>query len=153
MKGGIIMASVLNVAAYIVDKCGEITTMKLQKLTYYCQAWSLAWDDVPLFSEDFQAWANGPVCPELFKEHKGRFVVKKGFLANYLDYKFKTFQIETMDAVLRDLGDKSPQWLSDLTHSEKPWLEARKGCEIGEICDKVITKEAMQQYYSELSSR
>lgn len=29
----------------------------------YCQAWSLVWDDTPLFEEDFQAWTNGPVCP------------------------------------------------------------------------------------------
>lgn len=44
-----------------------MTTMKLEKLTYYCQAWSLAWDDVPLFDEEFEAWANGPVCPQLFE--------------------------------------------------------------------------------------
>ena len=50
--------------------------MKLQKLVYYCQAWSLAWDDVPLFDEDFPAWANGPVCPELFDLHHGKSVIK-----------------------------------------------------------------------------
>ena len=37
------MASVLNVAQYVLNKVGDMTTLKLQKLVYYCQAWSLAW--------------------------------------------------------------------------------------------------------------
>ena len=48
------MASVLCVANYILRKIGPTTTMKLQKLVYYCQAWSLAWDDKPLFDEDLK---------------------------------------------------------------------------------------------------
>ena len=71
------MASVLNVAQYVLNKVGDMTTLKLQKLVYYCQAWSLAWDGKPLFDEEFEAWANGPVCPELFKKHKGKFVIEK----------------------------------------------------------------------------
>ncbi len=150
MKGGVIMATVLNVAAYIVNKCGEITTMKLQKLVYYCQAWSLAWDEEPLFDEDFQAWANGPVSPILFNLHKGSFVVGSDFLEKHSNYTFNKNEIETMDAVLADLKDKSPQWLSDLTHSERPWKEARKGYAPGELCNVVITKESMQDYYGGL---
>ena len=140
------MASVLDVAAYVVQKCGSLTTMKLQKLVYYCQAWSLAWDEEPLFDEDFEAWANGPVCPVLFYQHKGLFSVPSTFLQAHRDYPFTETQKETMDAVLRDLADKPPQWLSDLTHSELPWKNARKGCEPGEYCNAVISKEDMQQY-------
>ena len=55
------MATVLDVAKYVLEHNGRMTTMKLEKLVYYCQAWSLGWDEVPLFEEDFQAWANGPV--------------------------------------------------------------------------------------------
>ena len=60
------MATVFDVAFYILDKLGDMSTMKLQKLCYYAQAWSLAWDGFPLFDEEFQAWANGPVCRELY---------------------------------------------------------------------------------------
>ena len=144
------MANVLNVAAYVVSKCAPMTTMKLQKLVYYCQAWSLAWDDVPLFDEDFEAWANGPVCPRLFQKHKGLYTVGKEFLTSHLNYEFDTEQKDTMDAVIRDLGDKAPQWLSDLTHSEQPWLAARKGCAPGENCSNIIDKTAMQSYYGSL---
>ena len=34
------MASVFDAAAYILEKKGEMTTLKLQKLVYYAQAWS-----------------------------------------------------------------------------------------------------------------
>ena len=42
------MGSVFDTAKYILEKCGTMSTMKLQKLCYYSQAWSLVWDDAPL---------------------------------------------------------------------------------------------------------
>jgi len=49
------MASVFSVAKYIHSQLGDISAMKLQKLTYYSQAWTLVWDEEVLFQEDFQA--------------------------------------------------------------------------------------------------
>ena len=54
------MANVFDTAKYILEQKGDMSTMKLQKLCYYSQAWGLVWDDEPLFDEDFEAWANGP---------------------------------------------------------------------------------------------
>lgn len=144
------MASIFDVAKYILKKQGKMTTMKLEKLTYYCQSWSLAWDEVPLFEEDFQAWANGPVCPELFEKHKGLFVLDASFFAYLPDHDFTNDEIQTMDTVLEYYGDKEPQWLSGLTHKEAPWKEARKGIADGIGCTNIITKESMQQYYGGL---
>ncbi len=144
------MASVFDVAKYVLKKLGSITTMKLEKEVYYCQAWALAWDEKPLFDEDFQAWANGPVCPELFQKHKGQFVVNEDLFQELEDYHFEKDEIETMDAVLDYYGDKEPQWLSELTHKELPWKEARAGFALGEPCSNVISKESMQQYYGGL---
>lgn len=143
--------SVLDVAHYILVKCGKLTTMKLQKITYYCQAWSLAWDELPLFDEDFQAWANGPVCPELFAAHRGMFEVGPKDIPGNPEL-FDPNQKETMDNVIQAYADKSPQWLSDLTHSEGPWREARKRRHAapGERCDEIITKEEMQSFYGGL---
>ena len=45
------MNSVFDIAQYILSATGEMTTMKLQKLVYYCQAWSLVWDEEPIFNE------------------------------------------------------------------------------------------------------
>jgi hypothetical protein len=76
-------ASIVDIAKYILRVKDECTTMKLQKLCYYSQAWTLVWDDIPLFPEDFEAWANGPVSPVLFALHKGMFVLGDGDLGDY----------------------------------------------------------------------
>lgn len=144
------MATVFDVAKYVLKKLGRTTSMKLEKLVYYCQAWSLAWDEKPLFDEEFQAWANGPVCPELFRKHKGLFVVDQTLFNDTPDYDFTEDEIETMDSVLDYYGDKEPQWLSELTHKERPWREARAGIPAGEPSDRVISKDIMQQYYGGL---
>jgi len=145
------MATVFDVAKYIVDSLGKVTTMKLQKLVYYSQAWNLAWDDVPIFEDDFQAWANGPVCPALYHEHKGRFTVDRGFLSDKGDVEAITEdEKNTIDAVLSFYGEKEPSWLSGLTHQEKPWLEARGNCPPGFPCATTISKDTMQQYYASL---
>lgn len=63
-----------NVARYILErKGGHMSTMKLQKLVYYTQAWSLVWDEKPLFDSRIEAWANGPIIPDLYDQHRGLF--------------------------------------------------------------------------------
>lgn len=143
------MATVLDVAAYILAKRGEMTAMKLQKLVYYAQAWSLVWDEKPLFPEAVEAWANGPVVPELYQEHRGRFGLRPGDLpgdASTLD----SVQTDTISAVLGFYGDKTAQWLSELTHAEAPWKDAREGLAPGERGNKEISHAAMAEYYGAL---
>jgi uncharacterized phage-associated protein len=144
------MATVLDVAKYVISRCGEMTAMKLEKLVYYCQAWSLGWDNVPLFDEEFEAWANGPVCPQLFNAHKGLFTVHSDFFDALPDYAFTESELETMNSVIDYYGDKEPQWLSELTHKEAPWKEARKGVPDGASCNNIVTKDSMLQYYGGL---
>jgi uncharacterized phage-associated protein len=57
---------------------------------------------------------------------------------------------ETIDAVLDYYGDKHPQWLSDLTHAEAPWKDARGDLPSGAACQNEITHEAMVTYYEAL---
>jgi uncharacterized phage-associated protein len=142
------MATVLDVAAYILKKHGSMPAMKLQKLVYYSQAWSLVWDDKPLFRSNIEAWANGPVAPKLYEAHRGKFEVSK--IADGDATALTKEQKETVDAVLKFYGDKTSQWLSDLTHEEDPWRKARKGIPAGSRSNAVITHAAMLEYYSKL---
>lgn len=143
------MATVFDTAKYILERRGAMSTMKLQKLCYYSQAWSLVWDDATLFDEDFEAWVNGPVCPELFRAYQGQFSVSpnemKGDSSALTDG-----QKDTINAVLDHYGDKNAQWLSQLTHLEGPWQEARKGIPVGSYSTRIITKESMAMYYGGL---
>lgn len=137
-----------DVAAYILEKRGAMTAIKLQKLVYYCQAWHLAWEEVPLFSERIEAWANGPVVPTLYRVHRGRFEVSK-----WPDGNSKSLddnQRESIDVVLNTYADFAPWQLTQLTHRELPWTEARKGLAPGERGTSTISQETMRDYYAGL---
>ena len=142
------MANVFDVAKYILEKHGPMTTMKLQKLVYYSQAWSVVWDSKPLFGEEIQAWASGPVVRELYDEHKGMFQIS-GLEEGNTD-NLKLEEKETIDAVLQAYGDKPAQWISDLTHMEKPWNDAREGIPIGQNCENEITLSSLEEYYGSM---
>lgn len=142
--------SALDVAAYILRQKGEMTAMKLQKLVYYCQAWSLVWDEAPLFSERIEAWANGPVVRELYESHRGLFYVDSIQGGN--PDKLEARQKETIDSVLSYYGNRSAQWLSELTHAEDPWRIARErdGLAPMERGSAEITWADMDEYYGSL---
>jgi uncharacterized phage-associated protein len=139
--------NVLDVAEYILKKRGAMSAMKLQKLVYYAQAWSLVWDERPLFAESFEAWANGPVCQVLYDAHRGRYTLETvGGDASRLDADAR----ETVDAVLEFYGGHTSQWLSDLTHQERPWDDARGNLPPGAAGHTIISTDAMRQYYASL---
>ena len=132
--------TIFHVARYIIDKLGPIEVYKLHRLCYYCQAWYLAWSNESLFDEDFQAWANGPVCPELRNEHKDIFITNSNLLIDYKDYPFTKSQKSIIDTVLELYGDLEPYQLNDkLIHIEKPYSDSNYTA--------VITKESIRKYY------
>ena len=144
------MASVHDVAKYILAKRGSMSTWKLQKLIYYSQAWHLVWRDEPLFSDPIEAWANGPVVRALYDGHRGRFSIDDWNLgdANALG----GGEQKSVDAVLAAYGDLSGRQLSFLTHSETPWREARGDLEPTARSDAEITQSSMQAFYSALDT-
>lgn len=142
------MVSAHDVAAYILGKHSPMSAMKLQKLVYYCQAWHLVWDDMPLFSEEIEAWANGPVVRELYEVHRGLFQLNEWLQGDAS--KLNESEAATVDAVLSFYGEKSAQWLSDLTHKEDPWREARRGTPEGRPSTEEISHAAMAEYYGGL---
>ncbi len=147
--------TVFDIAKYILEWFAlykeekSISSWKLQKLVYYCQAWSLVWDENPLFPEEIQAWADGPVCPELYRKHRNKFRVGpddvKGNPGN-----LSSDQQETVEAVLKYYGHRTGRYLSDLTHLERPWIAARSDLLPGERGGVVIQLNDMLDYYGGL---
>jgi uncharacterized phage-associated protein len=139
------MATVHDVAAFILNELGPMSAMKLQKLAYYSQAWSLVWDDAELFPEEIQAWANGPVVRDLYDHHRGEFEVSKWPMGDVNQLTDK--QKETVRAVLSFYGSHTAHWLSQLSHMEAPWKKAREGLKAGERSWTPISTESMAEYY------
>ena len=138
------MTNIFNVAKYILDTIGgEISTMKLQKLCYYSQAWNLAWNGFPLFEENFLRWDNGPVCRELFDLHQGSFYVSTSIIPeSLLSGAMSEEEYRTVNRIMENYGKFSGDELSYMTHNEDPWLNTPK--------DEIITKENIELYYGNL---
>ena len=144
------MANALDVAAYIIKKRGSMPAMKLHKLVYYSQAWSLVWDDDHLFKDRIEAWINGPAIPRLYRCHRGEYEVTKHHFSKGNPSDLDANQQDTINVVLDAYGDKSAQWLRELTHAEKPWQLARIGLKPLERGDQEITRESMHDYYDSI---
>lgn len=136
------MPSALDVAQFILERRGPMTAMKLQKLVYYSQVWSIVWDDDRLFPEPIEAWKNGPVVRSLWEATRGRFRVS-GVAGSHAQA--VNGSAETVGKVLDQYGDKDAQWLSDLTHLEQPWKTAYAKGQNTEI-----DLEEVAEYYSSI---
>ncbi len=142
------MVSVFDVAAYILQKQGSMAPGRLHKLVYYSQAWSLVWDEEALFPEEIEAWISGPIIRDLFEVHIDVYRLDSMECGD--PDALNEDQRETVDAVLKYYGDKPSQWLSDLTHIESPWKDARRGMPGNVRGNKVIPKADLAEYYGNL---
>ncbi len=146
------MLSIIDVARIVLHEKEYLTTMKLQKLVYYSQVYSLIKFNKPLFCEHFEAWVNGPVSPDLYQYHRGCFMLEDGQLGN-LEFKLSDLdhvaQI-SIQSVLERLGDKTGASLSELTHGEEPWRKHRKNLPPRQRSKEQITHDDILDYYSKL---
>lgn len=146
------MAKARDVADLVLESLGSATTMKLQKLLYYCQGWHLAWDAEPLFEERIEAWANGPVVRDIYDLHRGSFHLHHP-LPDKWDAdrtRLTPDERETVDVVVDFYRDWTADQLSRATHHERPWIEARDGLSPTDRGNREISLETMQDYFTGL---
>lgn len=110
------------------EEAGDtISNLKLQKLCYYAQGFTVAVTGEPLFPELFQAWAHGPVLPNLYHAFKGygaSAIPKPERTFPEVREVFSSEQLEILDEVKEVYGQFSAWKLRDMTHHEKPWMDA-----------------------------
>ncbi len=143
------MANVLDVAEFILGSKGAMDTMKLQKLVYYAQAWTLVWTGRQLYDEQIEAWANGPVVRSLYAKHRGSYAVAPGVFGGNPEG-LSSAEKQMVKIVLDHYGSWTGRQLSDLAHSEQPWISAREGLGPTERGNRVIDPLEMQDHYAAL---
>ncbi len=129
------------------DAGDAMTHLRLQKLVYYAQAWHLVLARTPLIAEDFEAWAHGPVAPSLYRDYRdcGWQSIPR---PNRPIAAISPWTQEILGRVWDVYGRYSATGLEALTHHERPWLEARRGCIPHEPCQATITKVAIREFYA-----
>lgn len=138
-----------DVAYYILERTGDITTKALQKLSYYCNAWYLGWYKKPLFADRFEAWKDGPMNRGLFNKHRYHRIAKKDIFSGTNVKELSTEQKRFVDFILRVYDDFDGDELGKLTHKEEPWVVARNGLPDGANGDTEISEEIMAKYYGQ----
>ncbi len=147
--------SIDDLCDYIIIKSTEagssLSNLKLQKLAYYADAWNLAFYGSKLVNCNFLAWIHGPVSREIYD----RFATNKSLYSEItLDDINESFDIrslgdkvEHIDTIIEAYGKFSGAQLEEMTHREKPWIEARKGYRPTERCNEAISEEITRDYY------
>lgn len=123
----------------------SITHLKLQKLVYYAQAWYLANFNKPLFEEDLEAWAHGPVAPSLWRKYKDHRWAALD--APTTPPNLTSDQTTFLKAVMDVYGKFEAKFLEELTHREAPWKTTRGKLPLYAKCDRLISKELMRDFY------
>lgn len=143
------MATIFDTAKYILGKSCKMSPMKLQKLCYYSQAWNLVYTNKPLFQEEFEAWATGPVCEELHIILRNKNNVSSEDVDGNIENLTEN-QRENIDTVLSYYGNRSDDWLYQLSIMEKPYKNAHTGIPEGMGSDRIITRKSMLEYYNSI---
>ena len=139
--------SVHDVARYFLalqsEEAGmDISNLKLQKLCYYAQGFSLALRGTPLFTDKIKAWEHGPVVPDLWHRYKE---FGDGTIPPVRDLQLERYQPDVrdlLDEVYEVYGQFSAWKLREMTHDEPPWADTPKGGE--------ITHERMASFFKTL---
>ncbi|NJN76126.1 MAG: SocA family protein [Synechococcaceae cyanobacterium RL_1_2] len=116
-----------------------VTNLKLQKLLYYSQGFSLAIFDQPLFEENIEAWQYGPVVPDIYHEYK---VHGRNPLPEPSDFNPETIDNEArdlVDEVYSVFGKYTGTVLANLTHQERPWFSTEQ--------NQIISHDLMRDYF------
>lgn len=146
------MKNALDVAGYFlccVDReAGDtISHLKLQKLVYYAQAWSLVFRNQPFFAQDIEAWVSGPIVRAVWEKYK---VYQDGDIPapENFDTEFTDDELEVLEEVWSTYGELSAKYLRDLVCSEKPWLTSRHALDLAAPSINMISYESMKSYYA-----
>ena len=161
-----------EIAKYIglasIIKGLSISPLKLQKLLYYVQAWYMVFygkENNP-FEDKPQAWVNGPVYPEIYYAYKDKtpnmcdHLQASDFCEGAPEHamgslmeRLNGLDIELLESIILLYGSKSQNDLIFITHSEKPWVEAREGLKPYERSSKELSLDTMYEYYKERHDR
>lgn len=138
-----------------------MSNKKLQKLCYYAYCWFIVFNNDLEFIEEnnskdirvlcadrFQAWIHGPVCPRLYRRYReyGWHDIPQQSSKPEVSRELESL----LEQVWTAYGKFTADELESISHSEMPWINARKGYQSGDACSNEISNYDILRYYSNL---
>lgn len=136
------MNTAMDIAKYVRSNKSPYGKMQVMKIVYYSQAWSLVWTGRPLFDEELEAWQNGPVARSVYYRWND---------PNECGTSLDDNASQIVDAVFDFYGHFSGSALSEMTHLEQPWLDAREGIPEGATSNEPISTSAMRRFFAKMA--
>jgi len=146
-------SKVLAVARYLLSLANDepepelVSHLRLQKLVYYVQAWSLAWRGSPMFPNRIEAWQHGPVVRDLyphFAEFKNASIPAP---ESPTPDDLHDDERELIEWVWRTYRGESAAALRKRTHSEPPFQQAWARRSSPDRCDEEISQDSLLDYF------
>ena len=142
-----------NICTYIISKYGA-SNLEINKYLYMLQAaYMKDHDGKPLFLDDFEAWAYGPVIRnvyDIFKYNGSKKITREnietirmltGFQGNILDINEDIRKF--IDNSMLKLSRIQISQIVDYTHASRPWQDSWTNKK------EIISKEEIFRYHSE----
>lgn len=133
------------------DEAAPLIHLKLQKLLYYIQAWSLGIEGQTMFEGKFEAWVHGPVNREIYDRFQEKSLY--GFISaddmEKPDVCLPDTDSDFVDYILDNYAGYSGTQLERMTHEELPWQEARRGYAPTDRCTVEISEHTMKLFYGQ----
>jgi len=141
------------VSKYLVNKCGDITPLALQKALYYIQGFYYAFYEGFIFTEECEAWVHGPVYHDIYIKYKD-YKFNPIDEVNCLDEDvFITSEKTIIDSVAKNICCYSGKILEQFTHSETPWLKARGDMNLYMSSNNIIQKNDIAEYFQQVKDK
>lgn len=143
---------IFTIAKWFLSK-ESMSNKKLQKMCYYAYCWCIVFlndmedsIDKSICKDGFEAWIHGPVCRNLYNKYKSYGWNDIPMFDGKLNLSNQV--VEVLNEVWEAYGNLTATQLESLTHSEKPWIEARKGFDFNEASTQKIDVKTIYEFYS-----
>lgn len=137
----------VNAAAYLVERCPEVTKMKLSKLLYFADKQHLLSYGKPIIGDRYVKMEFGPVPSsgyDLMKHDERALVEDQALFDHHLHVDGNEISLkvkanlralsetdkEALDSVISTYGDLTPAQLSKLSHREPAWVNAEMNADM-----------------------
>jgi uncharacterized phage-associated protein len=149
-----------NAMVYMAQQVPALSKTKLLKLIYLLEEVSVKKNKLPFFGIPFEVWQAGPVAKDVFvdldvepvlfdryvsirRDDKATYIFAK---STFHDDEFSDNDIEVMDFVIEEYGDKTAAQLVDILHEKgSAWYKTAEENGLLEAFRKRITNSSNRE--------
>ncbi len=141
-----------NTVVFLAEKIENLSKTKILKLLYILDELSIKKSGIPFLNLKYKVWKFGPVSEDIFIDLSTSPTILKGYierslstegktvitsLVKFEDDEFSQNDIDLLNIVTSEFGNKTAKELISYTHREKsPWHNTAKENSILELLEK-----------------